>query len=217
MILDPCIHATSDVHGHAYRWTRDHRARVRAHVYIHARARARMCERVVCLSVEFPDPQLCVRECCVNQPCDDDDGRSTVSTVPLPLAHVVTRSFLARRIDTRRSLLREKARETREGRRDLPLPFPTKIANESSLSLSRSFSRSLSRDGVLWPRFARHYFTLSSRETERGRGSNIAKGERETTFDRERFASPVSISRERRNGWILRHRRRDHDVGQALL
>lgn len=90
-----------------------------------------------CVCVCPYSPAVCVRKCCVNQPCDDDDGRSTVSTVPL--VHVVARSFLARRsIRGAESLSRKSARGEEGGeRRGSPLPFLTKIADESSLALSR--------------------------------------------------------------------------------
>lgn len=153
----------------------------------------------------------------MNQPCDDDDGRSTVSTVPLPLAHVVARSFLARRsiraATVPESLSRKNARRGGGGggRRGSPLPFPTKIADESSLALSPrlvSFGRVspgiTSRCQVVERK--REEGVRRKRDEGRGAGRRREADVRSRTF---RVAG--NIVGDRRNGWSLV----DHD-GTAI-
>lgn len=64
----------------------------------------------------------------------------------------------------------------RGGEREREERLAVAIPDENSgrvFSLSLSFSRSL---GVLWPRFARRYFTLSSRGSEARRGGRAGSG-----------------------------------------
>lgn len=147
-----------------------------------SRARARTC--VVCKCVFLFLGGVCVRECCVNQPCDDDDGRSTVSTVPLPLAHVVAWLFLARRSIRGHgveSLSRKSARGGERG--GSSLPFPTKIASPLSLS----------RDGVLWPRFDPALLHIVKSRN----GSVKKRGGRAVRWDSGRPRSIEDVSRRR--------------------
>lgn len=168
-----------------------------------------------------------MRECCVNQPCDDDDGRLTVSSVPLPLARRRRSSRQDRYALAVRSLFRESARGgEREREESLAVAIPDE---NSGQVLSLSLALSVFRSFVLLVSFGRVSPGVTSRcqvaerkheggatgerwdgagRWERGAGGHV----RSRTF---RVAGNI-VGADRRNAdERVCCPRRDREIGQA--